>query len=155
MPLPSSLRRIGLPGVLAAAIVLGCVAYAPGGPYGGWGVPRGSYRTSCEGVRVDGYRLKASCLTEHGRWRRSSLDLRACEGSDIENRDGYLRCAYAGSHYGGLPPGSYIRSCTDVRIRRGRLEAECRSFDHGWRQSSIGLDRCRRFRNDDGRLACE
>jgi len=164
--------RVLLPVALAVAFVLGCVAYPRDGSYpsqggypnggghpsdGGYNqqpVPRGSYLASCEGVRLDGSRLKASCRTQRGTWRRSSLDIRVCD-DDIANRDGYLRCSQNDRFYGALPPGSYVRSCTHVQVRRGQLEADCRSNDHSWRRSTIAVNACQRFRNRDGRLGCE
>jgi hypothetical protein len=138
--------------LLSLGLVAGCVATGGGGYFGG--IPRGSYRESCEGIRMDGYRLKASCRTERGSWRRASLDVRTCD-DDIVNQNGYLRCAYDDEYYGALPPGSYIRSCTDLRVRRGILEAECRRDDHRWRHTAARVNACKRFRNRDGKLACE
>jgi len=157
MPPSHPWLRALVPAGFSIAFALGCVAYRSDygdGGYRGEEIPRGSYRATCEGIRVDGYRLKASCGTERGAWRRSSLDLRACDG-DIVNQDGYLRCAQEDHYYGGLPPGSYLRSCTDVKVRRGQLEADCRSDDHGWRNSKIAVNACQRFKNRDGRLGCE
>ena len=146
--------RVLIPVGLCAAFVLGCVAYRSDGGFDRERIPGGSYRLSCEGIRLDGYRLKAVCRTQRGTWRRSALDIRVCDG-DIENRNGSLRCSQDDRYYGGLPPGSYLRSCTDVRVRRGQLEADCRSNDHDWRQSKIPVNACQRFRNRDGRLGCE
>lgn len=154
MPHSHRWLRVLVPAALAAWLLLGCAAYRSDGGWYGQRVPRGSYRASCEGIRLDGHRLKASCRTERGTWRRSSLDIRVCD-DDIENRDGYLRCAQNDRYYGALPPGSYLRSCTHVQIRRGQIEANCRRDDHGWRRSNIPVNACQRFRNLDGRLACE
>jgi CVNH domain len=159
LSMPPSHRRLRVlaPACLSIAFALGCVAYRSDhgdDGYQGERIPEGSYHATCEGIRMDGYRLKASCGTERGTWRRSSLDVRACDG-DIVNQDGYLRCVQDDRYYGGLPPGSYIRSCTNVKVRRGQLEADCRRDDHRWQPSRIAANACRRFRNRDGRLACE
>lgn len=160
MPQSHPWLRVLVPAGLAAAFAFGCVAYRSDGGYPGDGgyhrerVPHGSYLASCEGVRLDGYRLKASCRTGRGTWRRSALDIRVCD-DDIVNRDGYLRCAQNDRYYGALPPGSYIRSCTHVKVYRGKLEADCRRNDHGWRKSKIPVNACQRFRNRDGLLGCE
>jgi hypothetical protein len=146
--------RVLVPVALAAALALGCVAYRNGGGTYRERAPRGSYLASCEGIRVDGHRLKASCRTNRGTWRRSSLDLRVCD-DDIVNRDGYLRCSHADRYYGALPPGSYLRSCTHVKVIRGRLEADCRRDNHKWRETKISVNACERFRNQNGNLACE
>ncbi len=178
MPQSRPWFRVLVPVAFSVAFVLGCVAYPIGGGHPSGGgyprdgghpgdggyprdggsnqeqVPGGSYRASCEGIRLDGYRLKASCRTEHGTWRRSSLDIRVCD-DDIENQNGYLRCAQDDRYYGGLPPGSYLRSCTHVQVRRGQLEADCRSDDHGWLHSTIRVNACQRFKNRNGALGCE
>jgi len=157
MPRSRVWLRVLVPVGLSVAFLLGCVVYRSddgNGGYPGEEIPGGSYRASCEGIRLDGYRLKASCRTERGAWRRSSLDVRVCDG-DIVNQDGYLRCSQDDRYYGGLPPGSYLRSCTDVKVRRGQLEADCRSDDHGWRKSKIPVNACQRFKNRDGQLGCE
>jgi hypothetical protein len=146
--------RAFLPAGLAVALALGCVAYRGGGRTHDERPPRGSYRASCEGIRVDGHRLKASCRTDRGTWRRTSLDLRVCDG-DIVNRNGYLRCVHDDRYYGALPPGSYLRSCTHVRVRGGKLEADCRRDNHEWKETQISVNACHRFRNRNGNLACE
>jgi len=156
MPPSHPWLRVLVPIGLSVAFALGCVVYGNDRGdrgYQGEAIPGGSYRASCEGIRLDAYRLKASCRTERGTWRRSSLDVRVCDG-DIENQNGYLRCSQDDRYYGGLPPGSYLRSCTNVKVRRGQLEADCRRDDHGWLQSRIPVNACQRFKNRDGRLGC-
>ena len=157
MPRSRVWLRVLVPVALSVAFLLGCVAYRSNGgngDYRGEAIPGGSYRASCEGIRLDAHRLKASCRTQRGTWRRSSLDIRVCDG-DIVNQDGYLRCSQDDRYYGALPPGSYLRSCTDVKVSKGKLEADCRRDDHGWRKSKIAVNACRRFKNRDGRLGCE
>ena len=54
--------------------------------------PRGSYRDSCEDVRMDGYTLRATCQRRDGSWRWTSLDgAYDCDGR-IANFDGRLVC---------------------------------------------------------------
>ncbi|MDP5008309.1 MAG: CVNH domain-containing protein, partial [Glaciimonas sp.] len=53
------------------------------------------------------------------------------------------------------PPGSYLRSCRDIVVRRGVLEATC-SGNNGGARTSISLDSCRSgsFENINGILQC-
>jgi hypothetical protein len=54
--------------------------------------PRGSYRDTCENIRMDGYTLRATCQRRDGSWRWTSLDnAYDCEGR-IANFDGRLTC---------------------------------------------------------------
>lgn len=54
--------------------------------------PRGSYRASCENIRMDGYTLRATCQRRDGSWRWTSLDnAYDCDGR-IANFDGRLTC---------------------------------------------------------------
>jgi hypothetical protein len=135
----------------AAAGAAGCVVVDEGGPFG-TRLPNGSYRESCRYAVLDGHRLKAQCRTSRGRWRSTSLDLRACN-ADIVNDDGHLRCGR--QSFSRIPPGSYQRSCTDIRVRRGILRAECRDRKGRWRDAAAPIDACRRFANSNGRLGCE
>jgi hypothetical protein len=135
----------------AAAWAAGCVVVDTGRPFG-TRLPNGSYRESCRFAVLDGHRLKAQCRTSRGRWRSTSLDLRACN-ADIVNDDGHLRCGR--QSFSRIPPGSYQRSCTDIRVRRGILRAECRDRKGRWRDAAAPIDACRRFANSNGRLGCE
>ena len=59
----------------------------------GWS-PRGSYRSTCGDVHVDGGSLEAKCRDREGDWRRTDLEnFRECRG-DIYNDDGHLRCRH-------------------------------------------------------------
>jgi len=61
--------------------------------------PRGSYRDSCERIRMDGYTLRATCQRRDGSWRWTSLDnAYDCDGR-IANFDGRLICTRRGWHY--------------------------------------------------------
>jgi hypothetical protein len=54
------------------------------------------------------------------------------------------------------PPGSYLRSCRDIRVRGDSLIAICRTRDRQWARTR--LDRFRRcigdIGNNDGQLIC-
>jgi hypothetical protein len=142
-----------LAGCLAGAAWLGCIVVPGAGVGGGgWGYPSGSYRDTCRYLTQDGHRLKAQCRTSRGKWRSTSLDLRACD-RDIVNDDGHLRCG--GGSFSRIPAGSYQRSCSDIRVRRGVLLAECRDRKGRWRDASAPADACRRFANRNARLLCE
>lgn len=51
----------------------------------------GSYRRSCENIEQRGPYLTAECGTVNGGLRRSSLDLRGCQGG-VANSNGRLTC---------------------------------------------------------------
>src|SRR5262245_3702025 len=106
--------------------------YRPGygGGWPGYSAPPGPYRTSCRGIRTDGWLLKATCQRNNGSWRDTALDLRGCDRS-VVNDDGRLRCGGSGGS-SRIPAGSYARSCTDIRVRNGMLRANCRGNDGRW-----------------------
>lgn len=52
----------------------------------------GSYVESCTQIAQRGPILSAFCRDVYGRFLRSSLDLRACSGGDVANRNGRLIC---------------------------------------------------------------
>lgn len=56
----------------------------------------------------------------------------------------------------GVPGGSYLRSCTDVRTFGDRLVAECQRMDGGWSRTVLrDVDRCvGGVANTDGHLTC-
>jgi hypothetical protein len=55
----------------------------------------------------------------------------------------------------GLPPGSYQRSCTEVRMRGTTLSAVCRREDGRPQQSTLEISHCAGdIGNRNGRLRC-
>lgn len=64
-------------------------------------LPGGDWRTSCRNYRVVAWTLTAECRGLHGIWRRTSIDLRHCDG-DVSNRRGTLVCAQGGGGYGRI-----------------------------------------------------
>jgi hypothetical protein len=61
-------------------------------PEGG-AIPRGTYATSCDEIRVDGNTLRAQCKSRTGRVVSATLDLKLCPtGAEIINNDGQLLC---------------------------------------------------------------
>jgi CVNH domain len=132
------------------------------------GLPYGSYRQTCENVRLDGNTLKARCQKMDGGWRNTSLDYRAC-GGQVINDNGYLRCGQGGNYgggrppggvqygYGGLPPGDYKRTCQNMRMEGSKLIGYCLKIDGGWRNTSLNnVNQCKtQIVNDDGNLRCQ
>jgi CVNH domain len=59
-------------------------------------------------------------------------------------------------HAQGAPPGSYLRTCTDVAVHGDRLIADCRRTDGSWGRTALrDVDRCLGdIGNMDGQLAC-
>jgi len=150
-------------GLLVAALLAGCAPYPYGHGYGGrqpgygggnnWSLPPGPYRDSCRSIRADGWLLKATCRQNNGGWRNTTLDMRGCDRS-VVNDDGRLRCGGSGGS-SNIPPGSYARSCTDIRVRNGMLRCDCRGSDGRWYRNEVSVTSCRRFANYNGRLDCE
>jgi Beta/Gamma crystallin/CVNH domain len=60
-------------------------------------LPGGNWRYSCRNYRVIGWTLTAECRDQWGNWRRSTIDLRHCDG-DVSNRRGQLVCAQSGGY---------------------------------------------------------
>jgi hypothetical protein len=58
------------------------------------GLPPGSWQFTCGEPSLQGPVLSATCQTARGNFRRTSIDLRACEGGPVENANGRLVCEY-------------------------------------------------------------
>ena len=55
----------------------------------------------------------------------------------------------------GVPGGSYLRSCTNVRMFGDRLVAECRRMDGSWDRTALNVSDCDGgIANINGRLTC-
>jgi hypothetical protein len=128
--------------------------------------PRGSWERTCNNARMDGPILRARCDNGRGRWLYTSIDVRGCPGERLRNTWGRLTCAaggYRGDGYrgdgwsGGMPGGSWARTCRNADMRGPVLTAVCESRYGGWRPSSINVRQCdgRRVENRDGRLVCD
>ena len=139
-----------------------------------WGrIPPGTYTQTCRNMRVEGDRLFAECQERDGDWRQTSLDdIGRCTGG-IANDNGRLVCpgvGYGGGDgngYGngsgyrfgwqnGLPSGTYIQSCRNVRAKGFALAADCQTRSGSWRNTSLfNFDQCTSaIANDDGHLTC-
>jgi hypothetical protein len=153
------MRRMTMGSLAAIAAVLltrGTIIQAQGG------LPYGTYRQTCQKIRLDGNMLKARCQKTDGGWRNTSLDYQGCQGQVI-NDNGDLRCGQGGYRgggqygYGGLPPGSYRRSCQNMRMEGNNLIGYCLKNDGGWRNTSLkNVNQCKtQIVNEDGNLRCE
>jgi len=60
------------------------------------------------------------------------------------------------AHAQGVPGGSYLQSCTNVRIFGDRVIADCRRMDGSWDRTALrDIDRCiGGIANMNGRLTC-
>ena len=54
-----------------------------------------------------------------------------------------------------LPGGSWRASCQDGLVRGNRLEAQCQAGNGSWRWTSVAMNGCRSFGNNNGQLFCE
>jgi len=54
-------------------------------------LPGGSYKHSCRHIRLHHHELTAKCRKRNGEWHHSSINVKKCYGSII-NDDGKLRC---------------------------------------------------------------
>lgn len=55
----------------------------------------------------------------------------------------------------GVPGGSYLRSCTNVRMFGDRLVAECRRADGSWDRTGLDVSGCDGgVANTNGHLTC-
>lgn len=148
----------------------------------GGGTPGGSYTQTCSNASVQGGRLYAECRTSgrNSRPTMSSIEFGRCTG-DIANSEGMLFCngaqarpesgngggnnggGWGGNNgggnnggNGGRPAGSYTQSCSNVRVERDRLYAECRDTSRQTRSTSIEYGRCiSGINNVDGLLTCD
>jgi hypothetical protein len=121
--------------------------------------PPGSYRDSCRDIVVRRGMLEAICGGDYG-GRRTSIPISSCRSGSFDNINGNLQCAGGGGRdYGGsardVPPGSYLQSCSDIRVRGGVLEATCGGSDNRKVRSSISLRSCGSFANINGYLQCD
>jgi hypothetical protein len=151
------MRLYGL-GALVLVAIASCFALAPAAE-ARW-APSGSYADSCRHIRFDGDLLTATCRRADGSWRNSYLDnADDCDGR-IVNNNGQLECGYSGWHRwddrGAGPRGSYVDTCTNIRMDGYTLRATCQRRDGGWRWTSLedayGCDG--HISNWDGRLVC-
>ena len=118
------------------------------------GAPPGSYTQTCNGVRVNGYSLRARCQTSDGRWLDTSLDdYSRCVG-DIVNDEGRLECTRGGGR--SVPQGTYTQTCRQIYVRGDNLRAQCETRDGHWVWTQLSdWDNCNSVSNQDGQLHCD
>jgi hypothetical protein len=114
--------------------------------------PRGSYTDSCRNIQMKGTTLRAVCKSLDGRELPTSLKEanRCSEG--VANINGILNCEVSDV----LPPGSYIATCKDVRLRGTTLLASCNDGKDHWLNASMrDANKCvGDIANQNGALRC-
>lgn len=111
--------------LLAVVALLAMPAIADTPPTGK--VPQGSYLQTCEGAKMEGYTLHATCTAMDGSAMSTSLDqANGCTG-DVGNVNGILVCTGA--------VGSFFRTCREVRIEGNTLYGTCQMGNGAWRES--------------------
>jgi len=114
--------------------------------------PAGSYLQTCRDISMHDWNLRAKCQTSNGNWVRTQLnDSDRCVG-DITNIEGQLTCNKDATP----PPGTYLQSCKNVKVRWNSLIARCKMMNGQWRDSQLGdFSRCTGgIGNVDGQLTC-
>ncbi len=127
--------------------------------------PAGSYRESCQDIRVRFDTLYARCKNRDGRWQDATLEGFSRCGADIGNVDGRLRCGGDRDHdrdrdddrdRASWPRGPYAETCRGVHVRGDVLLARCETVDGRWVEAVLDdYDKCTgEIVNDDGELHC-
>lgn len=115
-------------------------------------VPRGPYRDTCRSIQMKGATLHAVCRSNDGHEAPATLSHpeRCYEG--IANLNGVLNCQVSDV----LPPGSYISSCRDVRMKSNTLYADCNNGKDQWMTAELhDANRCNGdIANQGGILCC-
>jgi len=116
--------------------------------------PAGSYQKTCQGIRVSGKNLNATCRNLAGRWApvSSLADFNRCIG-DIHNYNGQLRC-----NLGSTPPeGSYTETCRLIVTNGTILTANCKNAGGKWVAQTylVNFNQCiGDIHNYNGQLHC-
>lgn len=115
--------------------------------------PNGSYRLTCDNIRVSGTTLHADCRAHNGQYRATTLDLSKCDPSrGVYNDGGNLRCAPKPPP---IPGGPYLRTCRDVRVHGSALFAMCRDDQRKERSTGLTLPCAGDITNVNGKLVCK
>lgn len=117
-------------GLLLTLGLLATSAVSAGAQVFGYGgnLPSGSYQQSCSNARMNGATLSASCTTNNGQQRWSSMNVNGCNG-DIANNNGQLTCN-GGYYNGGYNNGGYNNGGYDNN-GRGRDRDDEDNDDNG------------------------
>jgi hypothetical protein len=127
---------------------LECVQTEAGAP----SQPSGPYVESCRNIRMKGATLYALCKSLDGREAPTFLrDANSCSQGVI-NLNGILNCQVIDV----LPPGSYISTCKDVRMKGTTLYASCNDGKDRWINAELHeAHKCSGdITNQNGALRC-
>ena len=116
-------------------------------------IPKGSYKETCNNLRVlKGY-LSGYCLNDKGDSVPARIYLDSCVG-DIRNDNGELKCKQNPAYK--PPSGTYKNSCRDIKLEGNKLKAECQKKNGNYKRTSINYKNCSRdIWNDNGELSCK
>lgn len=113
--------------------------------------PPGPYNESCQNIQMKGATLHAKCQTADGKWADTKLENAGKCADGVINLNGILSC-----QAGLLPPGSYVQTCTNVRLDGTTLRASCKnSKDQSVAAELKNANQCRGdITNQNGALKC-
>jgi hypothetical protein len=115
-------------------------------------LPRGSYTDSCRNIQMKGSTLHAICKSADGHEAPASLrDANRC-AQGVVNINGILNCEVSDV----LPPGSYLATCKDVRLKGTTLVASCNNGKDRWLPTELrDAHKCvGDISNQNGTLRC-
>jgi hypothetical protein len=90
--------------------------------------PSGPYTETCKDIRMKGTTLYAVCKSLDGREAPTSLHNANRCAQGVVNVNGILNCEVGEI----LPPGTYISTCKDVRLKGTTLVASCNNGRDVW-----------------------
>ncbi|SRR5579884_3770801 len=115
-------------------------------------LPIGSYNETCKDIRMKGTTLHAVCKSNDGRELPTSLrEANRCMDG-VVNLNGILTCQVNDV----LPPGSYISTCKDIRMKGTTLYASCNNGKDQWLNAEMHqANQCTGdIANQNGALRC-
>ena len=114
--------------------------------------PRGSYTETCRDIRMKGSTLHAICKSYDGHEAPASLRNAASCSDGVGNINGILNCEVNDV----LPPGSYLSTCKDIRMKGTTLYASCNDGKDHWLTAEFhAANRCGGdIANQNGALRC-
>ena len=114
--------------------------------------PSGPYMDSCKNIRMKGTTLYAVCKSLDGREALTTLRNATSCAQGVINLNGILNCAVSDV----LPPGSYLSTCKDIRMKGTTLYASCNNGRDNWINAELHeANRCSGdITNENGTLRC-
>ena len=114
--------------------------------------PSGSYTENCRDIRMKGTTLYAVCKSLDGREAATSLRNANSCAQGVINLNGILNCEESDV----LPPGSYISTCKDIRMKGTTLYASCDDGKDHWISAELHeAHKCSGdITNQNGALRC-